>query len=337
MRAVALLSGGLDSTLAIRVVQDQDIEIHAINFMSLFCTCTPQDSSCSAAQTAVEQLGVTLKTVNTSREFVELVKNPPHGYGSEVNPCLDCRIMMFRRAREYMEDIDAGFLVTGEVLGERPMSQRREAMSLIEEEADVGGLVVRPLCATHMEPTIPERRGWIDREALLDIRGRNRTPQMELADEYGIHDYPCPAGGCRLTDPGYASRVRDLLNHTPGFGVNDMRLLKVGRHFRLSDGCKAIVGRDKEENERLWTLYRENDILLQLKNHTGPTTLVRGTLTEEDMEVSAALTARYGNTGETGSLTVSALNGTPEARHTLQVTPADVDEYRHLLVTPDGE
>ncbi|MEF8788215.1 MAG: hypothetical protein V5A84_04020, partial [Planctomycetota bacterium] len=205
MRAVALLSGGLDSTLAIRVLQDQDIEIHAINFMSLFCTCTPKDSSCSAAQTAVDQLGVSLKTVNTSKEFVELVKDPPHGYGSEVNPCLDCRIVMFRRAQEYMDEIDASFLVTGEVLGERPMSQRREAMRLIEKEAGLEGLIVRPLCAAHMEPSIPEEKGWVDRDALLDIRGRNRTPQMELAEKYDINDYPCPAGGCRLTDPGYAS------------------------------------------------------------------------------------------------------------------------------------
>ena len=337
MRAVALLSGGLDSTLAIRVMQDQNIEIHAINFMSLFCTCTPQDSGCTAAQKAVDQLGVPLKTVNTSEKFVELVKDPPHGYGSEVNPCLDCRIMMFHKAREYMENIDASFLITGEVLGERPMSQRHEAMELIEKEAGVEGLVVRPLCAAHMEESTPEKQGWIDRQAMLDLRGRNRTPQIELATEYGINDYPCPAGGCRLTDPGYASRVRDLLTHEPDFGVNDMQLLKVGRHFRLSDSCKAIVGRDKEENERLWTLNRENDILLQLEDHTGPTTLMRGTFTEKEIKVSGALTARYANIGNTDHLTVATLNSTPEARRTLEVQPAKEGEYRHLMVTPDDE
>jgi len=337
MRAVALLSGGLDSTLAIRVMQDQDVEVHAINFMSLFCTCTPKDSSCAAAKTAVDQLGVPLKTVNTSEEFVELVKDPPHGYGSEVNPCLDCRIMMFRKAREYMEEVDARFLVTGEVLGERPMSQRREAMNLIEEEADVEGLVVRPLCAQHMEPSMPEEKGWVDRDQLLDIHGRNRTPQMELADEYDINDYPCPAGGCRLTDPGFASRVRDLLDNEPDFGVNDMQLLKVGRHFRLSPDSRAVIGRDQEENGRLWTLCSEDDTLLQLQNHTGPTTLLRGALSDRDLEISAALTARYGNLDTSREVGVSVLNSAQESRRTLEVEPAGEDEYRHLMVTPNGE
>ncbi len=176
MRAVALLSGGLDSILAIRVLLEQGLELEALNFASVFCTCTPKHSACSAASSAVRQLGIDLVVVNTSEAFLEVVKHPKHGYGRNLNPCLDCRILMFRKAREYMRDIGAAFLVTGEVLGERPMSQRRQAMKLIEKEAGLEGLVVRPLSAGLLEPSIPEREGWVDREKLLSIRGRSRKP-----------------------------------------------------------------------------------------------------------------------------------------------------------------
>ena len=209
MRAVALLSGGLDSLLAIKVMLEQGVEVEALNFVSVFCTCTPKSSSCSAARSAVRQLGVPLKALNTSKQFLEVVKSPKHGYGRNLNPCLDCRILMFRQARTYLRKTGASFVITGEVLGERPMSQRREAMKLIEAEAGLEGLVVRPLSAALLEPTIPEQKGWIDRSRLLKIRGRSRKPQIELARTYGLTDYPCPAGGCLLTDAGFAGRMMD--------------------------------------------------------------------------------------------------------------------------------
>ena len=338
MKAVALLSGGLDSTLAIRLMQEQDVELEAVNYKSVFCTCTPKGNSCSAARTAVRQLGVDLKTTNTSRDFLEIIKNPAHGFGSEVNPCIDCRIMMFRRARDYMNEVEARFLVTGEVLGQRPMSQRRETMKLIEREAGLEGLVVRPLCAGRMEQTIPEQEGWVDREKFLDIQGRNRTPQMELAEELDIRDYPCPAGGCRLTDPGFAARMRDLLEHQPGFGLNDVQLLKYGRHFRLSPAVKAIVGRDENDNLHLQGLCRdEEDVTVQLAEATGPFTVVRGQLGEADMRLSAAITARYSKARGLECVGVNVTGPGAVREDIIEVKPADDGRVRELLITSEKD
>lgn len=338
MRALALLSGGLDSTLAIRVLQEQDIEITALNFVSVFCTCTPAGSSCSAARTAVRQLGVELKAFDTSRDFIRLVKDPKHGYGSEMNPCIDCRILMFRKAHDYMRQSGARFLVTGELLGQRPMSQRRETMKLIEREAGVEGMVVRPLCAQHMEPSIPEEEGWVEREKLLDIRGRSRKPQIALAEEYGIRDYPCPAGGCRLTDPGFALRMRDLVEHRPEFDLNDVKLLKDGRHFRIGPRVKTVVGRNEEENDRLRRLARTGDVLMDVVEYPSPITVVRnGEAREEQLRFSAAVTARYTKARNETRAAVAVFDSNQEERRVLHVEPATDEEiapYRIDLESP---
>lgn len=201
MRAIALLSGGLDSTLATKVIVDQGIEVEAVNFLTVFCTCTTHGETCLASQKAVESLGIPLSVFNVSTEFLEIVKNPKHGYGSNMNPCIDCRIFMLKKAKALMEKSGASFLITGEVLGQRPMSQRRDAMRLTEKEAGLDGLILRPLSAKFLPVTIPEKEGWVNRESLLNFQGRSRKPQMELAAYFGIRDYPCPAGGCLLTDP----------------------------------------------------------------------------------------------------------------------------------------
>ena len=294
MRAVALLSGGLDSLLAIRLVLEQGVAVEALNFVGPFCTCTPKGRSCSAAESAVRQLGVPLRVIGTGAEFLEIVKHPPHGYGRSMNPCLDCRILMFRKAAEVMRERRARFLVTGEVLGERPMSQRLEAMRLIEREAGVEGLVLRPLSARLLEPSIPEREGWVDRSRLLAIRGRSRRPQLALAREYGLKDFPCPAGGCLLTDRGFAARLRDLMAFKPDFDLHDVQFLKVGRHFRLSEKARAVVGRNETENARLLGLARRDDLLLEAADAPGPLTVVRGTPDDAALRLAAALTARYG-------------------------------------------
>lgn len=294
MKAVMLLSGGLDSTLATRLMIEQGVELEALNFTSIFCNCTPKGSSCCAASKAVQGLGVRLKIENTSEEFLDLVRAPGHGYGSNLNPCIDCRIMMFRRAREYMREVGASFVVTGEVVGERPMSQRRAAMALIEREAGLDGLVVRPLCAAHLEPSLPEREGWVDRSRFLAIKGRSRKPQIELARKMGLKDYPCPAGGCLLTDPGFAARMRDLMEFEPAFTLADVRLLKYGRHFRLSAAAKAVVGRDEKENAALTSLRSGSDLIMEAADAPGPLTLVRGRVGEEERIEAARLTAYYG-------------------------------------------
>lgn len=206
MKAIALLSGGLDSTMAIKVLLNQGIEVEAINFTTLFCRCTAKGSSCLASQKAAQMLGIGLRVFNVSSEFLEVVRHPKYGYGRNVNPCLDCRILMFKKARDYMTQNGASFIVTGEVVGERPMSQRKEAMGIIERESGLQGLIVRPLSAKVLPVSMPEKKGWVNREKLLAITGRSRKPQMRLASEYGIVDYPCPAGGCLLTDPGFAAR-----------------------------------------------------------------------------------------------------------------------------------
>jgi tRNA U34 2-thiouridine synthase MnmA/TrmU len=296
MKALALLSGGLDSTLAIRIIQEQGVEVKAVNFITPFCTCTPKrtlKAGCLASKLAAEKLGIKLTVFKLGAEFLEVVKNPKHGYGSQMNPCLDCRILMFRRAGEYMREIGASFLVTGEVLGERPMSQRLEAMKLIEREAGLEGMIVRPLSAKLLEPSIPERMGWIDRDRLLAISGRSRKPQMQLAERFGIKDYPCPAGGCLLTDPGFARRMRDLIKHQPDFNLGDVRLLKVGRHFRISPHAKLVVGRNHEENLRLKAFLREEDAVFEPVDVKGPLALGRGRFEAEEMRLCAEIVARY--------------------------------------------
>jgi tRNA-specific 2-thiouridylase len=290
-KAIALLSGGLDSTLAVRLVLDQGIEVEALNFVTPFCQCN-RKGRCESAHVA-EQFGIPCKTVAVTDEFFDLIRRPVHGYGSGMNPCLDCRILMFTKARQRMEETGADFVFTGEVLGERPMSQRRDAMRIIERESGLDGRLLRPLCAKLLPPTHPEQEGSVDREKLLAISGRSRKPQMALAEAHGINDYPCPAGGCLLTDPGFARRMRDLVCHTPGFGLNDVQLLMVGRYFRLSPTTKAVVGRNEGENQRIVALARLGDLIFEVDGWGSPVTLLRGEAGGEEIPLAAAITARY--------------------------------------------
>ncbi len=323
MKAVMLLSGGLDSRLALQMVLEQGVELHALNHATVFCTCTARSSCKHEALDAAERSGVPITVMNVSEEFLALIKNPPHGYGSGMNPCIDCRIMLFRHAKELMAEVGASFVVTGEVLGQRPMSQRKEAMKLIERESGLDGLIVRPLCALVLEPTIPETEGWVDRSKLKAITGRRRLPQMDLAKELDIGDYPCPAGGCRLTDPGFASRMRDLVEHEPGFGVNDAKLLKVGRHFRLSPAVKAIVGRDESENGLLLALSAQADTRLEVVDFPGPLTVVRGPADAEQLSLAAAITARYGKACGEWEVRVKVFGREGTQTDEIQVAPAD--------------
>ncbi|MDO8525912.1 MAG: hypothetical protein Q7S07_05435 [Candidatus Omnitrophota bacterium] len=290
-KAIAMLSGGLDSILAVRLVQEQGIEIHAINFMTIFCTCTHKGCQHAATQ-AAKTLNIPLKVLNITEEYLEIIKKPKYGYGSNMNPCIDCRIFTFRMAKNYMEEIGASFIITGEVLGERPMSQRKDAILLIEKQALLKGLILRPLSAKLFSPTIPEKEGIIDREKLLDIVGRSRKPQIAMAKEFGINDYPCPAGGCLLTDPGFAKRIKDLITHD-ALNLDNVRLLKVGRHFRLSEGAKLVIGRDEEENTLLESLAKPDDILFQLKDHQGPFSVLRGKADDGFLNTAASVVSRH--------------------------------------------
>ncbi len=286
MIAVGLLSGGLDSTLAAKMILDQGIEVHAVNFVSPFCTCTPKSAGCSAVITAVKQLGdIPLKRMSLGDEFLEIVKNPKHGHGRNLNPCIDCRIAKLRKAGEYMKEIGAAFLFTGEVLGQRPMSQHRRALEEIEKDSGLAGYILRPLSAGLLEPTIPEKEGLVDREKLLAINGRGRSKQIEMAEDYEIKDYHCAGGGCLLTDSSFSMKLKDYFDHNPVPSSSDMPLLRVGRHFRLTDGTKVVIARDAEECNSFARLLRECDTLIRPGNFNGPSAIVQGSAITDGMSI----------------------------------------------------
>lgn len=287
-KALALLSGGLDSLLAVKMVLDQDIEVEAVNFVTPFCLC----DRCSVNHFGAK-LGIKIHRVFLGQEFLDMVVSPAYGYGSQMNPCLDCRILMFKKAKELAGRIGADFLVTGEVLGERPFSQRKESMLKIEREAGVEGKVLRPLSAMLLSESEPERRRLVRRDMLLGITGRRRAPQMELARKLGIAEYPNPSGGCLLTDPRFAERLREHLKHENTLTLKDVALLKCGRHFRI-DGVKVIVGRNEQENNRLLMIAEKSGIpYLKTVDHEGPLTLITGKDSQNVLKKAAAITARY--------------------------------------------
>lgn len=293
-RAVALFSGGLDSTLAILTLLRQGVEVKALKFLTEFGCQLPDSASYSKNLLSLaERFGFEVELIDLSDKFIEIVKNPKFGYGKNINPCIDCRILMLKEAKVYMDKIGADFIITGEVLGQRPMSQRKDTFNLIDREAGVTGYVLRPLSAKLLKVTIPEAKGIINRDMLYDFKGRSRKPQMSLAREFGLTDYPAPAGGCLLTEPNFAHKLKDLLMYNPHPGFNDLSLLKVGRHFRFSPLCKIIVGRNKAENETIRDLSTDSDCLLTVIGRASPTTLLRGEVTQEALRTAASLCARY--------------------------------------------
>ncbi len=291
IKAIGLLSGGLDSTLAVKLMIDQGINVTLLNFVTPFCTCTKKGCKHEASRVA-DKLNVPIKIIAGGKDYIDIIKNPKHGYGSNMNPCIDCRIFMFKKAKKYMGEIGASFIFTGEVIGQRPMSQHRRAIKTIEQESGLNDLVVRPLSARLFKPTIPEAKGWIDRNKLLAIHGRRRLPQIELAERLGINDYPCPAGGCRLTDPGYAKRLKETLEHNED-SIKDMKLLRYGRHFRLNSSAKVIVGRNEEENIILKGFFGKEDILMEVIGAGSPIILLKKSEDKSDVKEAASLCIRY--------------------------------------------
>ncbi|HIE36472.1 MAG TPA: hypothetical protein EYP89_04465 [Candidatus Omnitrophica bacterium] len=290
MKAIGLFSGGLDSTLAIKLVLDQGIEVIGLHFFSPFCTCDKKGCGINA-KTIARELGISLTTQFLGEECLRIIKNPKYGYGKNLNPCIDCRILIFKKAKEFMKKIGASFIITGEVLGQRPKSQHAHSLKTIEKEAGLEGLILRPLSAKLIKPTIIEKNGWIDRSKLLNFWGRNRKPQIELAKVLGIKNYPSPAGGCLLTDPIFCKRVKDLLEYEI-FNLKEVNLLKIGRHFRIDPSFKLIVGRDEKENNLLSQLREEKDILFEPQGK-GPLGLGRGRLSKETEVLSARIISRY--------------------------------------------
>ena len=272
-RALLLFSGGLDSLLSGLVLREQGIEVLAVRFITPFFHWSWRGREEEFDRLLREKYGFCGLIRDISEEYLEMLKAPPHGYGSAANPCIDCKILMLRKAREMMPEVKADFIATGEVVGQRPMSQRRNIMRHIEREAGVEGILVRPLCARRLPPTEPEKRGLLDREKLYDFRGRGRKPQMRLAERFGITDYPTPAGGCILTDPTIGERILKLLSLRRGLSVREAELALIGRHF-VEEGFWLIVGRKEAENRRLRELALPGDKLFKIRGVPGPTGLL---------------------------------------------------------------
>ncbi len=289
IKALSLLSGGLDSILATKLIIDQGIDVVSLNFVGPFCTCSKKEG-CNAVDTS-KKFKIPIKIMPKGMDYIRIVRNPRHGYGSGMNPCIDCRIYMLKKAKKYAKEIGADFIFTGEVLNERPMSQYRKAMEIIEKEAGLKGNLLRPLSAKLLPKTEAEKKGFVNREKLLAIRGRRRTPQMELANKLKL-DYPCPAGGCLLTDKEFARKIKDLFDNKKKLSMKDILILKIGRHFRYKDN-KIVVGRNQEENKKLIELKQKEDYFFEVPDVGSPTAILQGKKSKTSVELADKLTSRY--------------------------------------------
>jgi len=335
-KAVALISGGLDSLLAAKLMLDQGIHVEGINFFTGFCVeghthaIRNKDKKKPKRNNALwvaETLGIKLHIIDVIEPYKEIVFNPKHGYGANLNPCLDCKSFMVEKAYEWSQQNNFDFIVTGEVIGQRPMSQRRDTMPVVARESGAGDLLLRPLCARLLPETLPEREGWVDRDQLLNLSGRNRKPQIALADEYGIDDFAQPSGGCCfLTDPNYSRKLADLWENRgeKRYDLDDIMLLKVGRHMRPRNNFKIIVGRDDGENNFLKG-YRKSFIHLHAISQKGPLVLVDGEPDNEDLKLAARLTARFGKGRDTDEVAV-AIHQLDGSTLELEIKPITADE-----------
>ncbi|MFH1080145.1 MAG: tRNA 4-thiouridine(8) synthase ThiI [Pseudomonadota bacterium] len=285
-RAISLFSGGLDSILAVKIMMGMGIEIEGIVFETPFF-------SAQKARMAAKIIGLPLRVFDIADAHLLMLKAPRYGYGKNMNPCIDCHTLMLKSAGAKMEEANANFLFTGEVLGQRPMSQTRQSLYLVAKNSGYDDVILRPLSARLLAETKPEREGVVDRTKLFAIQGRGRKTQMELARHYGIVDYAPPAGGCLLTDPNFSRRLRDLFDHQPDCRIRDIELLKFGRHFRIKEDCKVIVGRNQIDNEAIQCLISENDATLQMADAPGPIILVPGSGDYQALSTAAALCVLY--------------------------------------------
>lgn len=286
-KALALLSGGLDSTLAVCILKEQGIEIEAVYFQTMFGCCKNE------ARQVAHQLGVPFTLLQVRDDYLGMIKKPKYGYGRGINPCVDCRGYMFDMAKQLMKTTGASFLISGEVLGQRPMSQKMKDFQRIEADCELEGLIVRPLSALKLPETLPEKAGIVDRSKLFGIEGRSRLKILELAAQYGVHDPPSPSAGCALTSPDFAKKVRDVFLHSESYKRWEFEILKIGRHFRLSRNAKVIVARNQNQNEYMELLRPEGTALLSCKNFGGPHALIIGSALRDYRDQAAQLMFRY--------------------------------------------
>lgn len=287
-KALAMISGGLDSILAAKLIKEQGVEVIGICFRSYFFN---EENAKRMAQ----QIGIKLEVIDFSKEHFEMVKSPKYGWGKNMNPCIDCHSMMMRYSGELLEKFNADFIITGEVLNQRPMSQNRSALDVVKKQSGFSDKILRPLCAKNLKETQMETKGLVDREKLLDISGRNRKPQMELAKKWGIKDYPSPAGGCKLTEPKYSIRLKEILERKEEVTEKDIHLLKYGRHFISNNNVKIIVSRTAEEGEKIKEVLNRNDMMFLASKFKGAMVIIPegNSPTDDDLTLACRLTVRY--------------------------------------------
>lgn len=322
MKAICLFSGGLDSQLAVCVIKEQGIDVVGINFV------TPFFGAEERTKQAAMDLGIEFHYLDIGSDYMEVLKHPVYGYGKNMNPCIDCHGYMFKRAAEHLQEFGASFLISGEVLGQRPMSQNKSSLNAVNKLSGHRELIVRPLSAQLLPPTIPEMEGWVDRNHLLDINGRSRTRQMQLAEQYGIKDYPSPAGGCLLTQENFAKRLRLLFALNPDAEANDTEILKVGRHFYLNGDQLLVIGRDHNENQKLQALAAADDYLMKVVDRPGPLGLLRLNHADDQaqLDMAARIVARYSDARQEGSANMMISQTAGQVEIPIQVVPLPVEE-----------
>jgi tRNA-specific 2-thiouridylase len=323
-RALGLCSGGLDSTLAGLILRDQEIDVEWITFETPFFAA-------AKARKASEKTGIPLTVKPIYPVYIKMLKDPPAGYGKQMNPCMDCHALMFKLAGEMMKENNFDFLFSGEVLGQRPMSQTRSSLQYVEKHSGFKGYILRPLSAKNLPETIPEKEGLVDRERLLDIAGRSRKRQIALAKQYGLTDYPAPAGGCLLTDVNYSRRLEDLFAHQDACTEEELHLLKYGRHFRLNPHTKLIVGRTQKDNENILKYHNpKTDTLIDVKDHPSPLALIPGGGPKDVIYLAGSICVGY---SKASNLTpIDVVVKTPHGQETVQVIGIPAADFKKLLI-----
>jgi tRNA U34 2-thiouridine synthase MnmA/TrmU len=295
-KGILLYSGGLDSLLAAKLLMEQDVELTGLHFILPFYPPDFDFSELNSVKQAMN-IGLKLEFYKCGKEYLDMLKNPMHGYGKNINPCIDCKIFFIKKASEYMERLNADFVATGEVVGQRPMSQLKHTLKHIEKSTSLKGRLLRPLSAKILDPTIAEIEGKIDRNRLLDINGRGRKRQLELAAEYGFTDYASPAGGCLFTDKNIASRIKDIFDHEDNIHENDIYSATIGRHFRTDNNVKIIVARNEDEGKKLEKIKSDADCMVY-PEFSGPTIFVKGKMNDTDIEIITSILTKYGKPEE---------------------------------------
>ncbi len=323
MKAISVFSGGLDSMLAAEIVRAQGIDVLALFFETPFFAA-------DRARASAGSMGLPFKVMNITERHLEVVKRPKHGYGGNMNPCIDCHALMFRIAGEVLETEGASFVFSGEVLGQRPMSQNKKALAIVAKESGLGGLLLRPLSAKCLPPTIPETEGWIEKEHLLGIQGRSRKPQMAMAERLKLGDYPSPAGGCLLTERGFSRRLKDLLTSSPNVSITHLETLKLGRHFRIGNNVKIVVGRNRRENDKLRKLALKEDLLLHTVSIPGPAVLMSGDQADDAIDMAVQLTLSYSDARQ-GDVQEVRVTGAGTDRIVSQTVPSKKD-FRSFMI-----